>query len=388
MTPEQIETIRWLRSMPGQLEFAPSQIDAEQGILHDVVMVQEGEAKGHGVHLEEEFISDLVAYDQRNFGERGVKARLGHPGASDNTMGTQLGYFRNIRKRTKGGKMQAIGDLHLLESADISPEKPQMREWVLSMSEEAPDWIMSSIVFRPGRYYQRNKKDKSKKYVWEYVKVKDEDGNEALVWQSSDPKEKVFVEFGERGAHYFTDLVEDGAATESLFSTGANPHLFVSQVLEFLDSHPELKQFAQQHPEKVSDMLLRLGINPKPKPSLKMSLKEMLFGKEKPETDNTLSPDDVAELRQKMTDAEAALSKAATDLQALQAEANQLKVALQAKDTELATAKARVTELEAKAAALHTEGRTEGDGTTDDGKPWESLGINQRAAQIAASRKK
>lgn len=380
--PNPNTTPRWLRSLPIEAFAAAGNIDAENGIIPEVVMAREGEARGHGFHIDEEFIDDLVAYDTRYFSIIGLKSRFGHPNASEETMGKQLGVFFNFRKR-KGndGKMEAIADLHLLDAAENSPTHPGMKSWVMQMAQERPDFIMSSIVFQPGYFYQR--RENGRKHKLEPNPNYWLDGE---MWLNFQPDlGNIYASLGE---HYFTDLVESGAVTDRLLSTSVNPHMLVSQMDEFLDQHPQLKEFAQANPDKVLAFLNRLGINPKPKPSLKMSLKEMLFGKEKPETDNTLSPEDVAELRQKMTDAECALTKAATDLQALQAEVNQLKVSLQEKDTELATAKARVTELEAKAAALHTEGRTEGDGTTDDGKPWESLGINQRAAQIAASRKK
>lgn len=355
-------------------DFSASKIDAENGVISDVVMVQSGEAKGHGVHLEDEFINDLVAYDLKHFGDRGVKARLGHPGASDNTMGTQLGYFTNIRSRKKNGKMQAIGDLQLLQSADISPEKPNMREWVLSMSQEAPDWIMSSIVFKPGRYYQK-KKDGGKKYIWEYTIVKDADGVESAKWVYSDPKlGNIYVEFGDKGEHYFTDLVEDGAATENLFSTEANPHLFVSKALAWLDENPTVKSFAVANPDKVFSFLAELGINPK---KTSMGLLETLFGKKTPTEETTLSADDINELRTKIAEADEALTSAVTNLQDATKQITALQAELAANKTELDTSKARVAELEKKAADVHTNGET----SAEDAKlkSYEKLPINQKA---------
>ena len=346
MKQEQVEAIKWMRSRPMSADFSAAKIDAENGVISDVVMVQAGEAKGHGVHLEDEFINDLVAYDLKHYGDRGVKARLGHPGASDNTMGTQLGYFTNIRTRKKGGKMQAIGDLQLLQSADISPEKPNMREWVLSMSQEAPDWIMSSIVFRPGRYYQK-KKDGGKKYIWEYTIVKDEDGVESAQWVYSDPKlGNIYVEFGDKGEHYFTDLVEDGAATENLFSTDANPHLFVSKALAWLDENPTFKSFAIANPGKVFAFLEELGITYQ-KPS-RMSLLETIFGKKTPTEETVLSAEEITDLRTKMAQADEALTSATDNFKEAATQIEALKADLAAHKTELQAARSRVAELEAQ----------------------------------------
>lgn len=359
MTPEELQDIRWFKSNPLPLDFAADRIDRENGVLYDVVMAEEGEAKGHGLHLEAEFIADLVSYDAKYYSKRGLKNRFGHPGASEDTLGTQMGYFTNFRTRKKGSKMQAIADLQLLSAADISPTKPNMREWMIQMSEEAPDFVMMSIVFKPGRYYQKQK-DGKKKYIWEYVPTKDDDGNTYDRWVSSDSAlGKVFVEFGSKGEHYYTDTVEAGAATDNLFSTEANPHLFVSKALSWLDEHPELKNFARQHPDKVQEFLQSLGINQNPKKPLKMSILELIFGKEKATEEVALSAEQIQELRDNMTKVETTLAAAQKALSDLQAEADKQKAEFAAKETELATAQARIAELEALAADVHTKGARE-----------------------------
>lgn len=358
-------SIRWFRSRPTAPGFESGKIDVEHGIIRDVVMVEEGEAKGHGVHLEEEFINDLVAYDQLHFSERGVKARLGHPGASDNTMGMQLGFFRNVRKRRKDGKMQAIGDLHLLDSADQSPTKPNMRAWMLSMAAEAPDFVMSSIVFRIGALYQR--KANGHKRPVGMNKWGEPEGH--------DPELPVFVEFGEHGAHYYTDLVEQGAATDSLFSTQVNDHLYVAQAERFLEEHPHLIKFINQHPEKVHGFLARLGVAAAPasQPS-KFSMSKILnylLGSKDDAGSNTPAPDtvDAAELTALRTEFESAR----TQVQSLQTERDALKTQLaEAKTTatslsaqiddlklQVQQANARIAELEKEPAAEHSDGPTE-----------------------------
>lgn len=345
MTPEQLQEITELRSRPIVVEFAKSNVDVENGVLRDVVMVQEGEASGHAVHLESEFISDLVAYDQRVFGDDGVKSRFGHVFGLA-AMGSQLGYFRNVRKREKGGKMQAIGDLHLLKSADKSPTRPGMYSYVLELAQEAPDFIMSSIVFKAGRYYQR-KGNGHKKYIWEYAET-NPDGSprwDSWVWKDQ-ALGKVYVEFGSKGEHYYTDLVDDGAATDNLFhSTPATPE--------------------------------------KPKPIAMKSLKELLFGKEKTE-ETTLSAEQITELRDKMTQAETALSDAQTNLGKAEDKVKQLEKSLSEKETELQTATARVKELEEKPGATHDLGQRENNDDKDEKPSWLSSPANRKAAEAYA----
>lgn len=365
MTPEELQQIRWMRSQPRALEFDAARIDAEKGILYDVVMAEEGDAKGHDLTLEEEFILDLVAYDRKHYSKIGLKNRFGHPNASEDTMGTQMGRFLNFRTRKKDGKMQAIADLHLLEASNLSPTKPNMKEWMVTMAQEAPDFVMQSIVFKPGRYYQKYK-DGSKRYIWEYQKTKQQDGSVAETWISSDPVlGKVFVEFGPKGEHYYTDTVEAGAATESLFSNDASPHLFVSKALSWLEDHPELKSFAQQHPDKVFEFLSQLGIQLQPqKPKNQMSLLEKLFGKKPITEDILMSAEEITELRSKMAEVETLLSNSTKELETLKTEIAALKQTITAKETELTAANTRIAELEAEPAGSHTNGDRgdEGDG--------------------------
>lgn len=360
MDYKHLRDIRWLRSSPTVLSIEASGIDAEQGVLYDVVMVEEGPAKGHGVDLEAKFIQAITAYDQKRYAKNGLKARFGHPSASGETMGTQLGVFTNFRTREVKGKMQEIADLQLLDSAEKSPTHPGMKSWVLSMAAERPDFIMSSIVFRASNYYQY-----------------DNQGNKVVLDEDFDnynPQEKVFVEFdAKKGAeHFYTDLVEAGAATENLFSNQANPEFFVSQAHAFLDEHPALFQFVQQHPDKVQGFLHRLGISiPQPQPktmsSNKFSFLKWLSGEDQEETPTT---DDLAALQTEMTEAKAAVNalqaekvsldnrvqELGTQVDALQASLAALKLEAETLRTDLAAKTAEIERLKAEPAAEHTAG--------------------------------
>ena len=346
-----------MRSKPTQGGFAEGAIDVENGIIPDVVMVQEGPAKGHGVHLEAEFVEKIQKYDQKHFGVRGLKARFGHPSASGETMGTQLGTFRNFRTRTVDGKLQAIADLHLLEAADESPTHPGMRSWVLKMAAEQPDFIMSSIVFSVKGYYQRNPNGNKHNLIISTEYYGDPFTNYKEEWGN------IFVEFED---HHYTDLVEAGAATDALFSNEANPHFFVSQFLSFIEEHPELKSFAQKHPEKVFDLLKALGVNPNPKTTQKMTLLEKLFGKKEITEDVVMSSDEIQELRTKMGEAETLLSDITLKLSEATVEIESLKASLGTKTAELTTALEKIAELEKLPAGEHTRGNRGDEGEGDD----------------------
>lgn len=327
---------RWLRSRPAAAGFTPDKIDAEAGILRDVVMVQEGEAKGHGVRLSADFIYDLVAYDKKNFSNRGLKARFGHPSASSETMGTQAGVFRNFRTREAGmqGPVQAIADLHLLEAADESPTHPGMRSWILKMAAEQPDFIMSSIVFQASGYYQK-KANGHKVYINSEYDANPELGD-------------VYVDFGADGEHYYTDLVEQGAATDSLFSTKVNPDFFVSRAHQWLDDNPDIRQFVKDNPQRVQFFLQRLGISvqqPQQKKMSKFSLTKWLFGEAQ---DAEPTADDLETLQTE-------LSAAKTQMTALKTAKDALEHRVKEFETEVASLQANVEQLKTEAEALKAD---------------------------------
>jgi hypothetical protein len=270
------QPVRWLKSQPVILSFEEGQIDAENGIIRDVVMCQAGPAKGHGVHLEESFVEQLVAYDHKNYSEgNGLKARFGHPALSDTTMGSQMGYFRN--QRYKDGK--AIADLHLLDSAELSPKAPQMRSWMLSMAQEANDFVMSSIVFQPSGYYQYDPETGAR------VELETSSWGQPRVQYDG---ERVYVDFNEeKGArHYYTDLVEAGAATNSLFSQEFNRDKFAVRTIEWLQENEDILSFIKQEPGKIVEMCEKLGVDlPKPKITFGdkiTALKNWLNGQDEP----------------------------------------------------------------------------------------------------------
>lgn len=280
---------RWLKSEPFNLNFSPEQIDEENGIIRDVVMAQVGPAKGHGYWLEQGFIDRLVAYDQKHYSENGLKARFGHPAMSDTSMGKQMGYFKNFRVR--GG--DAIADLHLLESANLSPSQPGMRKWMLSMAKEATDFVMSSIVFRTFSFYQYDPEDGQRVDL------------EVDRW--GDPRtkfknERVYVDFNEENGdrHLYTDLVEAGAATNALFGQQFNQDKFAVRVVSFLQENADILSFIQANPQKIIEMCETLNIpiemdKKKEKMGLWRQLGQLIFTEETETTETEEKPEATAD---------------------------------------------------------------------------------------------
>ncbi len=355
---EKTYDIRWLRSRPTSGGYTAEKVDTQLGIIYDVVMVQEGEAKGHRVNLDEDFIRDIVAYDNRVFGDRGVKVRFGHPKASSDTMGTQMGVFKNIRERKHEGKWQAIGNLHLLDAADDSPTHPGMRTWMLKMAVQQPDFVMMSIVFAPGAYFQRNKNG-GKNYIKGEREVDPDLG-------------EVFVEFGAKGEHHYTDAVEQGAATDKLFSNQINPHLFVAQADEFLSEHPQITEFIKAHPEKVTAFFASMGINITQSSGKKMD-KFNLFKWLSGESQTPAEGEDLESVRTALTEvqtevtalkaekitAENRVQELASEVEGLNTSLRAANEELKAVNTQLAELQKENEELKAAPADTHTGGATE-----------------------------
>ena len=115
-----------------------------------------------------------------------------------------------------------------------------MAEWILSMAEEDPTAIMSSIVFKPDYYYQYDE-DGNKVRVWYY----DEEGN----YVRANRKMKIYVALKEL---LFCDIVDQGAATDKLFSEQFNSDKFAVVATQFLNDHPEIDRFVREQPDTVA----------------------------------------------------------------------------------------------------------------------------------------
>lgn len=178
-------------------------VDFENDIIHDVVIVQEGEAKGHDVWLDAKFISD-IAIQGNALGE--VKSRFGHPQMCGNSLGDYIGVFKNFSTREEDGIIQTIADLHLDRAvADKSPKYDKsIVDYILSFANKSPDMFGNSIVFS-GKSETR--------------KVK-EDGRSI---------KKDFMILSDKGFSA-SDIVDDPAATSGMFSE----YNIASAVTEFM----------------------------------------------------------------------------------------------------------------------------------------------------------
>lgn len=113
-----------------------------QGIIRDVSVTTAGEALGHGVWLDQEFVEATT--QQINRYNKGVKARFTHPGLSSDGLGNFLGRVMNAR--TEGH--QTIADLHFSQAGHNTPDG-DLAKYVMDLAAEDPESFGLSIVYEP-----------------------------------------------------------------------------------------------------------------------------------------------------------------------------------------------------------------------------------------------
>jgi len=229
---------KWMSN--GCLRSAPKgAVDASKGIIEGVSVCTVGEAKGHGVHLDSEFIETVSEFGNEK--SHGLKARFGHPNMCSTALGTFIGRFKNFS--VDGDQVRA--DLFLSNSAKETPNG-DLHAYVLNMADENPDMFGTSIVFSPGDSYKR-----------------DRNGNKVVVdgWSGKpiDPdaeydaplSDNIFVECD---ALHACDTVDEPAANDGgLFSKFANETV-AGQLTEFLDLNPEIWDAFESNPDILKSL--------------------------------------------------------------------------------------------------------------------------------------
>lgn len=176
-------------------------IDKENRKLNGIVAIEPIDIKDwRPFSINHEFISDLVAAANKQ--KEGVKSHFGHNWSNE---GMLLGRAGNWRVEDDKAKY----DLTIYQSADKSPKMPGMGSYLLDLMSEDNNAMMNSIVFREQYFYQETK-DGQKVKCYYYDKKSDS-------WIKPNPElGKVYPKLGQL---YSTDIVSEGAATNSMFST-------------------------------------------------------------------------------------------------------------------------------------------------------------------------
>jgi hypothetical protein len=176
-------------STPPIFSVPVAKIDRELGIIQGVTIARIGPAKGHNGFVDRSFLLQIV--DNAASKPAGIKARFGHPNMCSQALGTYLGRFKNYSY--SGDQVKA--DLHLDDTAKNTPSG-DLYTYVLDMAEKNSDMFGASIVFEIG----------------ESVFLEEEIDGEKV--------EKEYFRLKELRA---TDIVDEPAATDGLFSANTFP---------------------------------------------------------------------------------------------------------------------------------------------------------------------
>jgi hypothetical protein len=200
-------------------------IDRELGIIQGVTIARIGPAKGHNGFVDRSFLLQIV--DNAASKPAGIKARFGHPNMCSQALGTYLGRFKNYSYT--GDQVKA--DLHLDDTAKNTPSG-DLYSYVLDMAEKNPDMFGASIVFEIG----------------ESVFLEEEIDGEKV--------EKEYFRLKELRA---TDIVDEPAATDGLFSANSFPGI----ATQFLDENPEILDLIFSKPDSIIEFLSNYITNSK-----------------------------------------------------------------------------------------------------------------------------
>jgi len=198
------------------IAFSVAKIDDDSGVLQKVIVAQVGKVKSYFEQIDATTLSQIEKLG--NSKESGVKARFGHPNMCSSSFGTYIGRFKNFQ--VDGEKV--YGDLHL---DDVCKESPSgnLFAYILKMAKNNPDMFGASIAFIPG---------------------------EPAITSDEYPATRIEELLA-------TDLVDDPAATNSLFAVDS----FSYQATQFLDSNPAIASLIARKPDTIIEFMLKYFSN-------------------------------------------------------------------------------------------------------------------------------
>lgn len=223
----------------------PQGVDRENSLITGFSVITSGEALGHGLWLDQEFLGQVVKAGNKS---AGLKARFTHPGLSGDGMGKQLGRVKNFR--LDGGRVFA--DLHLYKRSN-----QEFVETVMDLAEEDAAAFGSSIVFSEDRAAME-----------EFAAKNTDKGG----FKSPDALNSKNFPHARLEKLFAADVVDDPAANPdgffSSFSPGSELAVRAEQILQYAfgltdQAPPELA--IGPHPERarafMQDFLQRHGLS-------------------------------------------------------------------------------------------------------------------------------
>jgi len=190
-------------------------VDKERSILFGVAIIEQGEAAGHSMFIDDVMLDQVVKAGNA-LEPDGTRSRFGHRTPVNPTLGKATGRFHNFRR--EGDIVRA--DKHLLKASALSPTG-NYHDYILATGEQDPGQLMTSIDFKQSEPFLPNEDNK---------------GN-----ADSPPEDSAFWFPHVRLSKLkFVDIVEQGAATTALFSDEDEDEDGDDVVSKFAEEHPGL----------------------------------------------------------------------------------------------------------------------------------------------------
>ena len=240
------------------------EVDKENEVLHGVQITLEGEAKGHGIHLDREFCEAVAAAGNAT-GDVGLKVRYGHPAMCSDAIGTELGRAKNFEVRdiervTDSGERVTVAgvfaDVEILKSAHSAPQG-DIAKHVLEVAAEDPGQFGQSIVFTYADWVVKDADGNRHSYNAEVADPEDkEQALTAEQWLKQSSDGKVYAVLGKL---HGTDFTDTPAATDGVFSTGT----LAEEAERMLEEHPQIFDAIENSPKSLMEFLERTGLDKK-----------------------------------------------------------------------------------------------------------------------------
>lgn len=219
--------------------------DQGAGLIRGFSVITRGEALGHEMWIDEQFLDETVAAMQAA-GEKGLKVRFTHPGLSSDGFGKLLGRVKNGSREGD----QVFGDLHFSAAAHDAPDG-DLAKYVMDLAEKDPDLFGASIVFQHDR--QAESAFTEQHSAEEEWTDGDGDRRKGKRFKSPDPKNKKNFTHARLGLLMATDVVDDPAA---------NPSGMFHRENVLVDEASALAAFALKLPGAERPKLAALDMDP------------------------------------------------------------------------------------------------------------------------------
>lgn len=180
-----------------RLGFEAANVDLDKGTIRDYAVITRGEALGHHLWIDDEFLNQLEAAG--NARKLGFKSRFNHPGECTPGFGSFLGRTKEFRRD---------GDKVLATFTSSKAADPKKLSHLLLMAKHEPDMFGASISFKPDRGAM--------------ARFRAEHEDEKGRFKSPDPKNKENYPHARLAEFNASDFVDDPAANpDGLFSANA-----------------------------------------------------------------------------------------------------------------------------------------------------------------------